>query len=179
MDAPWLQAGFQGRYEKTGKLEFTKTYDGTGGAEHAWEYRGLPSPDKTMVEGTWGDGGGRFTLKKLRLDAQNGGEFEVVAKERIMTMDVETCFARPPGRGGSGWTRLGGGGCWTPPDRSAMAATLPEETVAGRLSATRSGHQIGLLENENQPSWDMSAPCGSCATTVKGHRIDGGREQAP
>jgi hypothetical protein len=35
------------------QIEFTKTYDGTGGWSHAVAYSGTLSPDATEIEGTW------------------------------------------------------------------------------------------------------------------------------
>jgi hypothetical protein len=49
-----LHAEFKGRFdEKSGKLSFTKTYDGTGGPQHSVEYSGEPSDDKSKVTGSW------------------------------------------------------------------------------------------------------------------------------
>jgi hypothetical protein len=70
-DDPWLHAGFKGRFDaKTGKVTFTKTYDGTAGQSHDVEYSGTMSKKDTLIEGTWDLGGsqGRFILEKLRVD---------------------------------------------------------------------------------------------------------------
>ena len=71
-DEPWLHSTFRGHFdEKTGKLTFTKTYDGTAGVDHDVEYSGEPTKDRKKVEGAWtvpGELNGRFTLEKLRLD---------------------------------------------------------------------------------------------------------------
>lgn len=72
-DEPWLHAGFKGRFDRqTGKLTFTKTYDGTAGVDHSVEYKGSIARDGITIEGTWiirhedkPDYSGRFTLRKL------------------------------------------------------------------------------------------------------------------
>lgn len=48
-----------------GRVEFTKTYDGTGGWRHAVLYAGRLSADRTEIEGRWripGSWGGRFLM---------------------------------------------------------------------------------------------------------------------
>jgi hypothetical protein len=70
-DEPWLHATFKGSFDvKTGKLTFTKTYDGTAGADHDVAYSGQSKDGK--VEGAWtigmagqADFSGAFTLDKL------------------------------------------------------------------------------------------------------------------
>jgi translation elongation factor EF-G len=79
-DEPYLHAAFKGLYDnKTGKLRFLKTYDGTAGEDHDVNYSGKVSCEKTLIEGTWTlpaptagvDAlSGRFTLRKLRLDGK-------------------------------------------------------------------------------------------------------------
>lgn len=70
---PWLHAVCRGRFdEPTGKLTFTKTYDGTAGEDHEVEYNGLLSGDGTKIEGTWtipDVHSGGFTLQKAPIDA--------------------------------------------------------------------------------------------------------------
>ena len=53
----------------TRHFRFTKTYDGTGGAEHDVEYSGDLNRERS-ASGSWniGDLKGRFTLQNLRLD---------------------------------------------------------------------------------------------------------------
>jgi translation elongation factor EF-G len=65
---PWLHSVFKGSVdEQTGKLTYTKTYDGTAGPKHDVVYSGQRGQDKTKVEGMWDIGGfmGRFTLEKV------------------------------------------------------------------------------------------------------------------
>jgi hypothetical protein len=79
-DEPYLHAAFKGHFdEKTGKLNFLKTYDGTAGKDHDVEYSGKVSREKTFMEGMWTipaqtpDGkalSGRFTLRRMRLDGR-------------------------------------------------------------------------------------------------------------
>lgn len=67
---PWLHADFKGTFdEKTGKLTYTKTYDGTAGVSHDVEYIGTVSKDGQTVEGKWTLPGlsGTFTLKRKKL----------------------------------------------------------------------------------------------------------------
>jgi len=74
---PWLHADIVGRLdEKRGKLTFTKTYNGTAEVDHTVQYSGAISADLTSVEGDWdipGKISGRFTLRKLPLDARTVG----------------------------------------------------------------------------------------------------------
>lgn len=71
-DEPNLHAAFRGRVdEKTGKITFIKSYDGTGGEDHDVEYTGQLAKDGLKAEGTWeipGDITGRFTMQKQKLD---------------------------------------------------------------------------------------------------------------
>jgi len=70
-DEPFLQAVFKGKFdEKTGKLTFTKTYDGTGGEDHDVEYTATVAEGGGKAEGDWTikDFGGTFTLEKRQLD---------------------------------------------------------------------------------------------------------------
>jgi hypothetical protein len=71
-EEPWLHSTLRGRFDgKTGKLTFTKTYDGTAGQDHEAEFTGERSRDKKKVEGTWtaGEGApGRFTIQKQPLN---------------------------------------------------------------------------------------------------------------
>jgi hypothetical protein len=64
---PSLHAVIKGRVdEKTGKLTFTKTYDGTAGEDHQVAYDGAPGRGGSKFEGAWKQNGvtGRFTLEK-------------------------------------------------------------------------------------------------------------------
>jgi hypothetical protein len=66
---PFLAALFKGSFDRqTGKLTFTKTYDGTLGPNHDVEYAGDLSKDGTKVEGKWDIGGfsGAFTLERVK-----------------------------------------------------------------------------------------------------------------
>jgi hypothetical protein len=68
MSEPFLYANCKGKFDpETGKVTWTKTYDGTGGVSHAVEYSGTLSADGTKIEGEWTLQGssGRFTLRKL------------------------------------------------------------------------------------------------------------------
>jgi hypothetical protein len=59
-----------------GRVEFTKTYDGTGGWRHAVLYAGRLSADRTEIEGLWripGSWGGRF----LMMRGERSGEAEM------------------------------------------------------------------------------------------------------
>jgi hypothetical protein len=71
---PWLSARVRGKLnEKTGKLTFMKTYDGTAGEEHDVDYSGTVSADKKKVEGTWNldeKAKGTFTIEKLPVNAK-------------------------------------------------------------------------------------------------------------
>jgi uncharacterized caspase-like protein len=65
---PFLYATCKGKIDlETGKVSWTKTYDGTGGQSHSIEYTGTLSADGTKIEGEWDLQGtrGKFTLKKL------------------------------------------------------------------------------------------------------------------
>jgi hypothetical protein len=65
---PWLHATFKGSFdEKEKKLNFTKTYDGTGGESHDVVYSGTLSNDGTKLEGNWdiNGTGGKFTLERI------------------------------------------------------------------------------------------------------------------
>jgi hypothetical protein len=66
---PFLHALLKGRFDpKSGKLTFTKTYDGTAGQSHDVEYTAtLPAKATKVEEGAWTIGGnfsGRFTLER-------------------------------------------------------------------------------------------------------------------
>lgn len=68
-DEPYLHAVIKGTFDaKTGKIKFTKTYDGTGGESHDVAYEG--KLEKSKVDGTWkiDDYGGKFTMEKKALD---------------------------------------------------------------------------------------------------------------
>ena len=69
VDAPWLHSTYKGGLDgTTGKLSFTKTYDGTAGVSHNVEYTGELAADGAMVSGEWqipDSWGGRFTLNKV------------------------------------------------------------------------------------------------------------------
>ncbi len=71
-EEPYLHATLRGRFDaKTGKLSFTKTYDGTAGQDQEVEFTAERSSDKRKVEGTWttGEGApGRFTLQRQPLN---------------------------------------------------------------------------------------------------------------
>jgi nicotinamidase-related amidase len=64
-DQPWLHSLFKGRFDKeSGKLTFTKNYDGTSGIAHDVEYSGSLSGNKKKINGTWkiaADWGGDFS----------------------------------------------------------------------------------------------------------------------
>lgn len=75
-EQPALHASFKGSFdEKTGKVTFTKTYDGTAGVSHDVEYTGDLSQDGGKIEGTWSIGGanGGFVLEKVA--KTNAGRF--------------------------------------------------------------------------------------------------------
>jgi hypothetical protein len=59
--SPKLYAGIVGVLQGS-SLQFTKTYDGTGGVRHSVEYSGSVSADATSMSGTWRvrDFSGRF-----------------------------------------------------------------------------------------------------------------------
>jgi len=66
---PWQAAALKGRFdEQTGKLTFTKTYDGTAGPSHDVEYAGTLANDGNKVEGDWNIGGqgASFTLERIK-----------------------------------------------------------------------------------------------------------------
>lgn len=66
---PKLFADCKGAYDPdSGKVTWTKTYDGTANVSHAVEYAGTLSEDGTRIDGTWtiGEVSGKFTLKKAR-----------------------------------------------------------------------------------------------------------------
>jgi hypothetical protein len=77
-DEPFLHATLKGQYnDKTGKLHFLKSYDGTDGVDQDVEYSGKVAREKTLIEGVWTipaaapgaePASGRFTLRKLRLN---------------------------------------------------------------------------------------------------------------
>jgi len=51
---PYLHASLKGKYDdKTGRLTFTKTYDGTAGEKHTVNCAGKVSFDRAMLEGLW------------------------------------------------------------------------------------------------------------------------------
>jgi hypothetical protein len=59
-------------------VTFTKTYDGSGGRDHAVQYDGLINGDATEIEGTWSiqnDWGGRFLM------IRSPGATETVARQ--------------------------------------------------------------------------------------------------
>lgn len=59
-----VAASLQGT-QALGRVEFTKTYDGTGGWRHAVLYSGRLSADRTEIEGRWripGSWEGRFLM---------------------------------------------------------------------------------------------------------------------
>ena len=65
--APFLQAGMSGVVSPGGRVNFTKTYDGTGRVGHSVEYSGVLSPDGRRISGTWtipGVGTGSFELSR-------------------------------------------------------------------------------------------------------------------
>jgi hypothetical protein len=62
-------------------VSFTKTYDGSGGWEHAVAYEGTLNADRTEIEGTWSIGvqaAGRFLMIRSR------GVTETVARKRFV-----------------------------------------------------------------------------------------------
>jgi hypothetical protein len=66
---PWLHATVDGTYSgESRELKFSKTYDGTAGASHDVQYKGLVASDANAVEsGSWsieGTWSGTFTLKR-------------------------------------------------------------------------------------------------------------------
>ncbi len=69
-EVPWLHAMLKGSVDKaTGKIRFTKSYDGTGEQNHDVEYRGRVAENGTKVQGTWkipDQRGADFTLEKVR-----------------------------------------------------------------------------------------------------------------
>jgi hypothetical protein len=69
---------------KAGKaVNFTKTYDGSGGWEHAVAYEGRLNTDATEIEGMWHIGtkaSGRFLMIRSR------GATEEVARQRFVTV---------------------------------------------------------------------------------------------
>ncbi len=71
---PWLHAGIKGTFDqKTGKLTFTKTYDGSAGEIHDVDYTGTISKDGKKAEGTWAitdNEAGSFTIEKAVLNAE-------------------------------------------------------------------------------------------------------------
>ncbi len=71
---PWLHAGAKGSFDqKTGKLTFIKTYDGTGGEIHDVDYVGSISKNGKKIEGTWNisdNEHGTFTIEKAPLNAE-------------------------------------------------------------------------------------------------------------
>jgi hypothetical protein len=73
-EEPWLHANLRGHVDdKTGKMVFMKTYDGTAGQDHDVEYTGEPSRDKKQVVGTWTIPDvftGRFTIQRKVLNAK-------------------------------------------------------------------------------------------------------------
>jgi hypothetical protein len=59
-------------------ITFTKTYDGSGGRDHAVHYDGMINGDATEIEGTWsieGDWGGRFLM------IRSPGATETIARQ--------------------------------------------------------------------------------------------------
>ena len=59
-----LRAGVTGRLRGS-TVSFVKTYDGTGGWDHAVDYDGTLSEDETEIEGRWtiaGAGSGTFLM---------------------------------------------------------------------------------------------------------------------
>jgi hypothetical protein len=73
-DEPYLHSSFKGGYDgKTGKLTFTKTYDGTAGEKRTVQCAGKVSFDMTLAEGLWtvpNGGAGRLSLTRQRLDSK-------------------------------------------------------------------------------------------------------------
>ncbi len=71
-EEPYLHALLKGRLDRqSGKLTFTKTYDGTEDIDHNVEYSGEGNGDRSSFSGSWSlaDGfSGRFTLSRQRLD---------------------------------------------------------------------------------------------------------------
>ncbi len=65
--APFLQAGMSGVVSPGGRVNFTKTYDGTGHVGHSVEYAGILSPDGRRITGTWtivGGWSGSFEMSR-------------------------------------------------------------------------------------------------------------------
>lgn len=61
-------------------VSFTKTYDGSGGWDHAVAYDGNLDAERTEIEGTWrigSEGNGRFLMMRSR------GATEQVARKRF------------------------------------------------------------------------------------------------
>jgi hypothetical protein len=59
-------------------VAFTKTYDGSGGRDHAVQYDGMVNGDATEIEGTWSiqnDWGGRFLM------IRSPGATEAIARQ--------------------------------------------------------------------------------------------------
>ena len=68
----------------SGRVEFTKTYDGSAGWRHAVLYSGRLSADRTEIEGRW------------RIPGSWAGRFLMVRGERAGEAQMRQAFARGP-----------------------------------------------------------------------------------
>jgi hypothetical protein len=71
-----LFASLVGNHADT-QIEFTKTYDGTGGWSHSVAYSGTLSPDAAEIEGTWAtpdENGQMFTGRFLMIRSSGASE---------------------------------------------------------------------------------------------------------
>jgi hypothetical protein len=79
-EEPYLHSAFTGKYDaRTGRLTFTKTYDGTAGEKHSVNCGGKVSFDRLMVEGLWtipNAAAGRLTLLRQSLDRKTVAELK-------------------------------------------------------------------------------------------------------
>jgi hypothetical protein len=77
---PYLHASLTGKYDdRTGRLTFTKAYDGTAGENHSVNCAGKVSFDRQLLEGLWtipNASAGRLSLLRRDLDRKTIAELK-------------------------------------------------------------------------------------------------------